>query len=207
MKQVRYGISLIAVFVFILSGCNMPGATPVPTEAPTEVQTSVPVEATPSETATAVLVEVPIDLAGPPMEVGSKYLYVDGSVIVAVPGGPFLMGNNNIAQTLTKTLKDYVVINNNDLTILARIPQTVNSRQEFESNIINTLNQNRSIQQLSYIETPQQLLEVLQNDLRSYHLEILRDETKNQEASQTLYANDRMNLLKLDSILQKYFDY
>jgi formylglycine-generating enzyme required for sulfatase activity len=108
MKQVRYMFSLMVVFAFILSGCNAPIPTIVATELPAEVQTLAPVEVTPSEVP-AILVEVPIDLAGPPMEVGSKYLYVDGSVIVAVPGGPFLMGNNNIAQTPERevTLGDF----------------------------------------------------------------------------------------------------
>src|SRR5689334_4758903 len=98
MKHVRSIISLIAMLVFILTGCTAAPPTIEATEIPTQVQTAVPVELVPSEVP-ATLVEVPIDLAGPPMEVGSKYLYVDGSVIVAVPGGPFLMGNNNVAQT------------------------------------------------------------------------------------------------------------
>ncbi len=108
MKQIRPIFSLMIVIVFILSGCNAPTPTIVATELPTEAPTIAPVEAAPSETP-PTLVEVPIDLAGPPMEVGSKYLYVDGSVIVAVPGGPFLMGNNNIAQTPERevTLGDF----------------------------------------------------------------------------------------------------
>jgi formylglycine-generating enzyme required for sulfatase activity len=32
-------------------------------------------------------------MAGPPMEVGSTYRYVDGTLLVAVPGGPFIMGH------------------------------------------------------------------------------------------------------------------
>ncbi len=33
------------------------------------------------------------DLSGPVMEVGSQFPYVDGSMLVAVPGGPFIMGH------------------------------------------------------------------------------------------------------------------
>jgi formylglycine-generating enzyme required for sulfatase activity len=33
-----------------------------------------------------------MDLAGPQMIVGSTFLYADGSVLAAVPGGPFIMG-------------------------------------------------------------------------------------------------------------------
>lgn len=36
-----------------------------------------------------------IDLVGPPMQVGSTYRYVDGTLLVAVPGGKFIMGGNN----------------------------------------------------------------------------------------------------------------
>ncbi|MFZ1043198.1 MAG: SUMF1/EgtB/PvdO family nonheme iron enzyme [Anaerolineales bacterium] len=46
----------------------------------------------------------PIDLASPPMTVGSSYLYFDGSLLVAVPGGPFIMGgggSDNRKHTIT----------------------------------------------------------------------------------------------------------
>jgi formylglycine-generating enzyme required for sulfatase activity len=46
------------------------------------------VDIPPTVTPTAI----PIDVAGPPMVVGSKFVYVDGSVLVAVPGGEFIMG-------------------------------------------------------------------------------------------------------------------
>jgi formylglycine-generating enzyme required for sulfatase activity len=36
---------------------------------------------------------VTIDLSGPPMEVGSTFMYVDGSTLVAVPKGEFIMGH------------------------------------------------------------------------------------------------------------------
>jgi formylglycine-generating enzyme required for sulfatase activity len=35
---------------------------------------------------------IPVDLAGPEMKVGSTFLYADGSTLVAVPGGSFVMG-------------------------------------------------------------------------------------------------------------------
>jgi formylglycine-generating enzyme required for sulfatase activity len=99
MKKFHNLLSLVLVCGFVLTACNL-GATAEATEPPTEpgqaplateppALTEVPVQ--PSETAT--LVQVPLDLSGPPMEVGSKFLYVDGSVLVAVPGGPFIMGH------------------------------------------------------------------------------------------------------------------
>jgi len=43
------------------------------------------------------------------MEVGSFYTYVDGAILAAVPGGPFLMGYNNYfdSKEHTVTLSDF----------------------------------------------------------------------------------------------------
>lgn len=84
------------IIVLLLSGCNLGVVTPT-TEiesqpSPTLEAPISTVEVTPSETATDA--PVVIDLAGPPMQVGSRYTYVDGTVLVAVPGGPFTMGYN-----------------------------------------------------------------------------------------------------------------
>ncbi|MBL8076579.1 MAG: SUMF1/EgtB/PvdO family nonheme iron enzyme [Anaerolineales bacterium] len=111
MKKTYAIVSTLAVLaILVLSACNM-GAV-----APTEVSTQPPVTevagtqppAVGDETPTEIVV-APIDLAGPPMEVGSKYTYVDGSVLAAVPGGPFIMGYKNYADTpeRTVTLSDF----------------------------------------------------------------------------------------------------
>lgn len=64
---------------------------PVPTEAPTETPTLQPVA-----------------LAGPPMQVGSMWPYVDGSILVAVPGGEFIMGHGGSDNPEhTVTLSDF----------------------------------------------------------------------------------------------------
>ncbi|MBL8101356.1 MAG: SUMF1/EgtB/PvdO family nonheme iron enzyme [Anaerolineales bacterium] len=95
MKRVVAFISLIVLTALILTACNVPVET-TPTEPPQVTEeplaaTQAPVVAS-TETASSTLVTV--DLAGPQMAVGSKYTYVDGTVLVAVPGGPFIMGYN-----------------------------------------------------------------------------------------------------------------
>ena len=82
MKRSLFLISIVTLVSLILSACNAPSGLgsddlPAATEPPAD------------DTSAAL---VPIDLAGPPMEVGSKYPYVDGTVLVAVPGGTFIMG-------------------------------------------------------------------------------------------------------------------
>lgn len=84
MKRLIHFTSLIAIFSLIVISCNAPvqpgtagdgedGAS-TPTAEPSGLQ--------------------PIDLAGPLMEVGSTYRYVDGTLLVAVPGGKFIMGGD-----------------------------------------------------------------------------------------------------------------
>jgi formylglycine-generating enzyme required for sulfatase activity len=66
---------------------SQPTATQAPPAPPANTLIPVPTEAS----ATATL--QPIALAGPPMEVGSMWPYVDGSILVAVPAGSFTMGH------------------------------------------------------------------------------------------------------------------
>ena len=96
MKRFVNIVSFIVLTILILSACNAPLQS-TPTEAPQEIIATAPPAATPppvlpTETAAPTLITV--DLAGPLMAVGSKYTYVDGTVLVAVPGGPFIMGYN-----------------------------------------------------------------------------------------------------------------
>src|SRR5687767_1318116 len=93
MKRLIHLISAVTVLSVIMAACSMrqtpPPATQIPaTELPATGETSATEAAIEEPTPELV----PIDLAGPPMEVGSKYLYVDGSILAAVPGGPFVMG-------------------------------------------------------------------------------------------------------------------
>jgi formylglycine-generating enzyme required for sulfatase activity len=99
MKRLRVFFVLTVAAMLVLGACNL-GASETPTpaaESPVEPDqpsaeteppalTEVPVEAVASPTV------IPIDLSGPPMELGSKFIYVDGNVIVAVPAGQFVMG-------------------------------------------------------------------------------------------------------------------
>ncbi|HUH97099.1 MAG TPA: SUMF1/EgtB/PvdO family nonheme iron enzyme [Anaerolineales bacterium] len=66
--------SLIAITIVLLSGCVR--STP---PAPPPTQTPLP---------TPTLVKV----TPPPIQVGASYPYVDGTTLVAVPAGPFVMG-------------------------------------------------------------------------------------------------------------------
>ena len=66
----------IASTIFLLSACTR-SATPVP--APTEIPL------TPTAT--------PVKIAPPTIQLGASYLYVDGSTLVAVPSGSFIMGD------------------------------------------------------------------------------------------------------------------
>lgn len=95
MKPLRL-VFYFAVALLAVSAACAPKATPTPivivvtatSPAPTETATLVPVptEALPTPTL------APIVLAGPEMAVGSRYPYVDGTVLIAVPAGPFTMG-------------------------------------------------------------------------------------------------------------------
>jgi formylglycine-generating enzyme required for sulfatase activity len=92
MKRFIHLVSAMTVLSVIITACNM-GKTPPPgTQIPGLEAAAIEPAATeaPAEIATPELVA--IDLAGPAMEVGSKYLYIDGSILAAVPGGPFVMG-------------------------------------------------------------------------------------------------------------------
>jgi formylglycine-generating enzyme required for sulfatase activity len=82
--------TLLAV-VLLLSSCTPPTISVVPTS------TKVP----PTPTI------VPFDLSSP-MQVGSTFTYLDGSTLVAVPSGPFLMGHGTADNPEhTVTLSDY----------------------------------------------------------------------------------------------------
>jgi formylglycine-generating enzyme required for sulfatase activity len=89
------------LFVFSLSACNIPllGAAGANEEQPTEaVSNDLPSLQT-------------IDIVGPLMEVGSTYRYVDGTLLVAVPGGVFIMGGSNIDNPMHEvSLSDFWVI-------------------------------------------------------------------------------------------------
>ena len=96
MKRLNRILSMLVLGTVVLSACNL-GAVPQATDEPGSATQP------PAATEPPVITEVPIqptetviaipDLSGPAMEVGSQFPYVDGSVLVAVPGGPFIMGH------------------------------------------------------------------------------------------------------------------
>lgn len=112
MNKPRLYVSDLIVLVSLLVAACTPQQEVSPTVAATQPLPSiVPFTETPTEppalvTVTITLTEVTqaqpsptivtIDLSGPPMEVGSTYTYVDGSVLVAVPKGEFIMGHGGV---------------------------------------------------------------------------------------------------------------
>jgi formylglycine-generating enzyme required for sulfatase activity len=95
MKKSHILLSFFMIGVTLLSACGGASATETPGEPsqpPAETDAPALTEVPIASTETPTLVTVPVDLSGPPMQVGSQFQYVDGSVLVAVPGGPFIMG-------------------------------------------------------------------------------------------------------------------
>src|SRR5271157_1781940 len=101
----------MSIALALLAAACAPSSTPVPMSMPPADSST----ATPPPTATSTLASptastttTPIDLAGPSMAVGSTYRYFDGTLLVAVPGGPFIMGNNGSDNPEhTVTLSDF----------------------------------------------------------------------------------------------------
>jgi formylglycine-generating enzyme required for sulfatase activity len=92
MRHLRSINSASIMLLILLAACAPQTApTPLPPTVPAVQQTNTVVPFPTQPVATATL--VPIVLSGPPMEVGSSFQYVDGSILVAVPGGPFTMGH------------------------------------------------------------------------------------------------------------------
>ncbi len=84
------------LFVFLLLSVFLASCAPQAPEALTAAPTEAPIQAAPTETTlppTAEPTLAPVLLVGPEMKRGSTYLYVDGSILVAVPAGEFTMGN------------------------------------------------------------------------------------------------------------------
>ena len=105
MKHMRLMFCVTIVLMFLLAAC-VPASTPTPIIM-VVTATAVPVTAT-SPGSTAPATAAPVILAGPQMQVGSTYLYFDGTLLVAVPGGPFLMGHGGSDNPEhTVTLSDF----------------------------------------------------------------------------------------------------
>ena len=92
MKHLRFVFYIALVLLAILAACApnpAPTAASVPTTKP---PTLIPALTEASATATLT----PIILSGPDIKVGSTYQYVDGTLLVAVPAGPFTMGHGGL---------------------------------------------------------------------------------------------------------------
>ena len=117
MKRFRLIVSAVTLLTLVQAACGggipttevplteIPATLPPPTKViPTEIV--IPTDAS-TPTATT------IDLAGPPMVVGSKFTYIDGSILVAVPGGEFTMGYGGFDNPEHKvTLSDFWIYRN-----------------------------------------------------------------------------------------------
>ena len=111
MKRFIYFISIVTLASIILSACAgdaEPSATALPAVTEPPAATEAPAATEPPLAVEPVATIRTIDLAGPLMELGSKYLYVDGTTLVAVPGGPFIMGYNSADNPVHEvTLSDF----------------------------------------------------------------------------------------------------
>ncbi|HNE05722.1 MAG TPA: hypothetical protein PLT08_14440, partial [Anaerolineales bacterium] len=86
MKKFLMIVSVLTVLTLALGAC---GPTATSTEAPQTEETQPSGQSAtadgseqPTEAPTDVAIKT-VDLVGPPMEVGSKYMFVDGTVLVA----------------------------------------------------------------------------------------------------------------------------
>jgi iron(II)-dependent oxidoreductase len=108
-------LGFITALTILMSACA-PQPIQQPTDTPTTVPSATTVVGGDASTPTLVSTDVPtlaaapsptlvpIDLGGPIMEVGATWPYVDGSVLVAVPAGSFIMGHggdDNPEHTVT----------------------------------------------------------------------------------------------------------
>jgi formylglycine-generating enzyme required for sulfatase activity len=105
MKFKRVSSGLILFVIMMVTGCAAPATeTGTVTEPPPPTQLKSTATDSPPNTAVPTLTVVP----GPAMEVGSTYYYVDGTTLVAVPAGEFLMGAQGADNPEhTVTLGDY----------------------------------------------------------------------------------------------------
>ncbi|RME48046.1 MAG: hypothetical protein D6791_04300 [Chloroflexi bacterium] len=104
-------------FVLLGTACNLQISVPTEVSSPPPVTEALPspsspvTEAVPSPSVTAPE-EAPatssplVDTLTLPMEVGSTYLYVDGSILIAVPAGEFLMGRGGADNPLHTVFLD-----------------------------------------------------------------------------------------------------
>ena len=88
---------LSTLLLFTLSGCGQK-ETPTPivmvvTEVVEVLVTAVPPSPEPPPEPEESPTIAPFVFTAPPMEVGSTFLYVDDSLLIAVPGGEFIMGH------------------------------------------------------------------------------------------------------------------
>ena len=97
MKRLRLVFYISMALLVFMTAC-----------APANTPTSTSVSPTDTSISAATATTAPIDLAGPPMQVGSTYLYFDGALLVAVPGGSFIMGHGGSDNPEhTVTLSDF----------------------------------------------------------------------------------------------------
>ncbi|MFH1186060.1 MAG: SUMF1/EgtB/PvdO family nonheme iron enzyme [Chloroflexota bacterium] len=89
MSRQRFVFFLTLSLLLVLVACApKPTAPPAPTPV-SPVDTVVPVSTEPA----AAAIPAAVAPALPAMELGSTWRYFDGSLLVAVPGGPFIMGS------------------------------------------------------------------------------------------------------------------
>ena len=96
MNRMRFAFFVALLLVFLMGACGQKTAAPVAAPiVPTDTLVPASTEPAPSDT------PAPVAFAGPAMEVGSTFEYFDGSLLVAVPGGPFIMGGGGLTVSIS----------------------------------------------------------------------------------------------------------
>ncbi len=144
---------LIVLLIMSLANCS-PSATETVTSTETLLVPSLESTVTDSPPASTDTPPATATVA-PSMEVGSKYYYVDGTTLVAVPAGEFLMGadgNDNPEHTVT--LGDYWIystkVTNQQYAVCVNLGQCLRPHRTDNPNFAEIKNANHPVVGISY---------------------------------------------------------
>ncbi len=108
-KNIYHFLLCSMVFFVLLTACTGDAATQIPATEPPNIEepaTEAPISEAPQTTLSTEPppTSAPAEPSPPLMEIGSKHLYADGNILVAIPGGEFIMGgssNDNPEHTVS----------------------------------------------------------------------------------------------------------
>ncbi len=103
MKKLFFIFSALVLFSIVLSACQGQQVAP-PAEQPPAAVSDTPTTESVEPPAQPPSGDVPVDLVGAPMEIGSTFYYVDGTLLVAVPGGESKQGSSHVPDNPEHTV-------------------------------------------------------------------------------------------------------